>query len=129
MSSPVLMIVRQFFKTIYVVPYSHLARFSSLVEVAVSSIHPRVRGRAVPLGRTVAAAQPRLCPAILQAYSLQVITFSSMPWCFADIHGCPRAAPAVPRYRDLERYCVTGVEEVSRKEARMIAPDNGKPEA
>lgn len=127
MPSIVLRIVRQLFKVIYVVPYSHLARFSSLVEVAVSSIHPGVRGRTVPSGRTVAAVQPRLCPAILQAYSLQIITFSSMPWCFADIHGCPRAAPAVLRYRDLEWYCVTGFEEVSGEEARMIAPDNGKP--
>jgi len=61
MLSLALRIVRQF-GVMYVVPYSHLARFSSLVEVTVSSIHPGARGRTVPSGRIVAAARPEVVP-------------------------------------------------------------------
>ena len=60
MPSLVLSIVRQLYKIMNVVPYSHLTRFSSLVEVAVSSMHPGARGRTVPLGRIVAAARPEV---------------------------------------------------------------------
>lgn len=70
MPSLALGIVRQLFKIMYVVPYSHLARFSSLVEVTVSSIHPDDEVEPCLRAESLPLHGPRLYLAILQAYSL-----------------------------------------------------------